>query len=159
GRRVEKALNGTLAEPARVVLDVPQDAIEGSVKAYVKLYPSSFSQLVEGLENIFQMPFGCFEQTSSTTYPNVLAPHYLTRTTHDAARVKAKARQYIHLGYQRLLTFEVQGGGFDWYGRPPANQTLTAYGLMEFEDMAKVHDVDPNLLSRTRAWLLSRRKD
>ena len=28
-----------------------------------------------------------------------------------------KARQYIHLGYQRLLGFEVDGGGFDWFGR------------------------------------------
>src|SRR5262249_53761493 len=47
--------------------------------------------------------------------------------------------------------------GFDWFGRPPANRTLTAYGLMEFQDMAKVHDVDPRLIERTRAWLLSQR--
>jgi uncharacterized protein YfaS (alpha-2-macroglobulin family) len=158
GRRVEKAFNGSLTEPATVVLDVPQGAIEGSVKAYVKLYPSSFSQLVEGLENIFQMPSGCFEQTSSTTYPNVLALDYLTRTKQDVPKVKTRAKQFIHLGYQRLLGFEVQGGGFDWYGRPPANQTLTAYGLQEFEDMAKVHDVDPNLIQRTRQWLLNKRK-
>jgi len=67
-------------------------------------------------------------------------------------------RQYIHLGYQRLLGFEVRGGGFDWFGNPPANQTLTAYGLMEFEDMAKVHDVDPRLIERTRNWLLGQRQ-
>jgi hypothetical protein len=40
------------------------------------------------------------------------------------------------------VSFEVAGGGFDWFGRPPANVTLTAYGLMEFRDMARVHDVD-----------------
>src|SRR5262249_30182022 len=108
-------------------------------------------------DGIFRMPYGCFEQTSSTTYPNVLALDYLKRTGKSMPEVEAKARQYIHLGYQRLLGFEVQGGGFDWYGKAPANRTLTAYGLMEFADMAQVHDVDPTLIERTRRWLLEQR--
>ena len=73
-------------------------------------------------------------------------------------QVEAKARQYIHLGYQRLLSFEIRGGGFDWFGNPPANRTLTAYGLMEFQDMARVHPVDPELIARTRRWLLDQWK-
>jgi uncharacterized protein YfaS (alpha-2-macroglobulin family) len=158
GRRVETAFNGTLGNPAEHTLDVPGNAIEGSVKAFVKIYPSNLSQLIEGLDNIFRMPYGCFEQTSSTTYPNVLALDYLRRNKLNSPALEAKARQYIHLGYQRLVGFEVQGGGFDWYGRPPANVTLTAYGLMEFTDMARVHDVDPNLLRRTRDWLLKQRQ-
>ena len=124
----------------------------------MKIYPSAFSQLVEGLDAIFQRPFGCFEQTSSTTYPNVLALDYLRRTGRSIPAVETKARQFIHLGYQRLVSFEVQGGGFDWFGHPPANRTLTAYGLLEFQDMARVHDVDPRLIERTRNWLLSQRK-
>ena len=117
-----------------------------------------FVELVEGLDAIFRMPSGCFEQTSSTTYPNVLALDYLRRTKKTVPEVEAKARQYIHVGYQRLISFEVSGGGFDWFGNPPANRTLTAYGLMEFEDMACVHDVDPRLIERTRGWLLSQRR-
>jgi uncharacterized protein YfaS (alpha-2-macroglobulin family) len=157
GRRVEAVHSGALHQPATVRLTLPV-AIEGSPRLLVKLYPSTFSQLVEGLEAIFQMPSGCFEQTSSTTYPNVLALDYLRRTKKSVPQVEAKARHYIHLGYQRLLGFEVPGGGFDWFSRPPANRTLTAYGLMEFEDMAKVHDVDPKLIERTRAWLLKQRR-
>ncbi len=157
GRRVEQVFNGALNQPADIALDLPKEAIEGSAKAILKVYPSSFSQLLEGLENIFQRPYGCFEQTSSTTYPNILALDYLRRTKTNVPEVEAKARQYIHLGYQRLLTFEVAGGGFDWFGCPPANRTLSAYGLMEFEDMARVHDVDPELIMRTREWLLKQR--
>jgi hypothetical protein len=56
-------------------------------------------------------------------------------------------------GYQRLLTFEVPGGGFSWFGEAPANKILTAYGLMEFSDMAKVSEADPRLIERTRDWL------
>ncbi len=158
GRRVERVASGTLQQPAEVELGVPANAIPGSVRAFVKIYPSSFSQLVEGLDAIFQRPYGCFEQTSSTTYPNVLALDYLRRTGKSLPAVEAKARQYIHLGYQRLMSFEIAGGGFDWFGNPPANRTLTAYGLMEFQDMARVHDVDPRLIDRTRRWLLGQQK-
>src|SRR5690606_33978486 len=34
---------------------------------------------------------------------------------------------------------------------------LTAYGLLEFTDMAQVMPVDRAMIERTRAWLLSRR--
>ena len=158
GEKVEYLSSGTLLPSVTEQLSVPDDAVENSVTAYVKIYPSTFSELVEGLDNIFRMPNGCFEQTSSTTYPNVLALDYLRRNKKSVPEIEAKARQYIHVGYQRLVSFEVKGGGFDWFGNPPANITLTAYGLMEFEDMAKVHDVDPKLIHRTRLWLLGKRQ-
>ncbi len=154
GKPIEQVFNGILQKTTEISCAVPPQAIEGSVKAIVKIYPSSFSQVVEGLDAIFRLPYGCFEQTSSTTYPNVLALDYLRQTKKNLPEVEAKAQQYIHLGYQRLLSFEVAGGGFDWFGNPPANRILTAYGLMEFRDMARVHDVDAQLIERTRQWLL-----
>src|SRR5260370_12867366 len=76
------------------------------------------------------------------------------KRTHKRAReVQARAEGYIANGYQRLLTFEVPGGGFSWFGNAPANKILTAYGLMEFYDMSKVHDVDAKLILRTQQWL------
>ena len=161
GRAVETPFNGVLWQPVQLDLAVPDNAIPDSARLLLKIYPSAFSQVLEGLDSIFRMPSGCFEQTSSTTYPNVLALDYLSRTktrVPEVEKVKQKAKEFIHLGYQRLLGFEVQGGGFDWFGRPPANRTLTAYGLMEFNDMARVHDVDPKLIERTRKWLLDQRK-
>jgi hypothetical protein len=162
GRAVEQAWNGALVQAKEFDITLPDSAVEDSAQLLLKIYPSTFSQALEGLDSIFRMPTGCFEQTSSSTYPNVLALDYLRRTgkgVKDARGndVEAKARNYVHLGYQRLVSFEVPGGGFDWFGRPPANRTLTAYGLLEFQDMARVHDVDPKLISRTRAWLLSKR--
>jgi anti-sigma factor RsiW len=155
GRRVERVVNGTLGQPKAIDIERPAEAIDGSRRTILKIYPSSFSQLVEGLDSIFQMPYGCFEQTSSTTYPNLLALDYLRRTKTSAPAIEAKAQQYLHLGYQRLLSFEVPGGGFEWFGHDPANRVLTAYGLMEFEEMARVHEVDPQVIARTQHWLLS----
>src|SRR5947209_12076613 len=105
------------------------------------------------MDSLLRMPFGCFEQTSSSTYPNMLALDYMKRTKKLTPEVHAKAEGYIGNGYQRLLTFEVPGGGFSWFGNAPANKILTAYGLMEFYEMSKVHDVDPKLIARTQQWL------
>jgi hypothetical protein len=99
-----------------------------------------------------------FEQTSSSTYPNVLALDYMKRTKKLTPEVHAKAEGYIANGYQRLLTFEVPGGGFSWFGQAPANKILTAYGLMEFSDMSKVYDVDPKLILRTQQWLAAQQQ-
>ena len=111
GRRIEQVFNGTLQKPARISFSVPQEAIEGSVKAIVKIYPSSFSQVVEGLDAIFQRPYGCFEQTSSTTYPNVLALSYLRQIKKNLPEVEAKARQYIHPRLSTTLEFRGSGRG------------------------------------------------
>ncbi|MFG0284782.1 MAG: alpha-2-macroglobulin family protein [Phycisphaerales bacterium JB039] len=158
GEQVDRVLSGALRQPATIPIEFPPAAVEGSEQVICKLYPSTFSQVLEGLDGIFRQPHGCFEQTSSTTYPNLLALDYLRRTQTTAPEVEVRAQQYIHLGYQRLLSFEVPGGGFDWFGSPPANATLTAYGLMEFQDMARVRDVDSRLIERTRRWLLGRQQ-
>ena len=139
-------------------LNFPAAAITGAGAILVRLYPSPLSQVIEGMDSILRMPGGCFEQTSSSTYPNVLAMDYMKRTNKLTPEVHAKAEGYIANGYQRLLTFEVPGGGFSWFGRAPANKILTAYGLMEFSDMSKVYDVDPRLIQRTQQWLAAQQQ-
>jgi uncharacterized protein YfaS (alpha-2-macroglobulin family) len=136
----------------------PANSIPEASKIVVRLYPGPLSQVIEGMDSILRMPGGCFEQTSSSTYPNVLALDYMKRTKKLTPEVHAKAEAYIANGYQRLLTFEVPGGGFSWFGNPPANKILTAYGLMEFSDMGKVYDVDPKVIERTQQWLADRQQ-
>src|SRR5207248_1856109 len=47
--------------------------------------------------------------------------------------------------------------GYEWFGQAPAHEALTAYGLLQFRDMARVADVDPAMVTRTRHYLLTRR--
>ncbi len=153
GREQNLVFNGRLENTVQHEVDFPANAIPEASKIFVRLYPGPLSQVVEGMDSLLRMPFGCFEQTSSSTYPNVLALDYMKRTKKLTPEVHAKAEGYIANGYQRLLTFEVPGGGFSWFGSAPANKILTAYGLMEFYDMSKVYDVDPKLIARTQQWL------
>jgi uncharacterized protein YfaS (alpha-2-macroglobulin family) len=159
GREQNAVFNGRLENTVEHELNFPANSIPEASKIFVRLYPGPISQVVEGMDAILRMPSGCFEQTSSSTYPNVLALDYMKRTKQLTPEVHAKAEGFIANGYQRLLTFEVPGGGFSWFGSAPANKILTAYGLMEFYDMSKVHDVDPKLISRTQGWLASQQRE
>jgi len=155
GERIERTCNGVLKDNWTDTFTLGPESIPDSQSLWVKFYPSRFSEIVEGLESIFQAPYGCFEQTSSTTYPNVLVLDYMKRMGRLTPEIEIKARKFINAGYQRLLTFEVPGGGFEWFGRPPANICLTAYGILEFTDMARVHPVDEAVTERARKWLFA----
>jgi hypothetical protein len=153
GREQSVVFNGRLENTVEHAVNFPPTAIPDAATILVRLYPGPLSQVIEGMDSLLRMPFGCFEQTSSATYPNVLALDYMKRTNKLTPEVHAKAEGFIANGYQRLLTFEVPGGGFSWFGNAPANKILTAYGLMEFYDMSQVHDVDAKVIQRTQAWL------
>jgi len=152
------ATGGRLEGDVSAGFTIPAGAIAGASKAHLKIYPGVFSQLVEGLDKILRMPSGCFEQTSSATYPNILVLDYMKSTGIVTPELAMKAEGFINQGYQRLLSFEVDGGGFEWFGRAPAHKILTAYGLMEFHDMSQVFNVDPAVISRTQEWLVSQQE-
>ncbi len=158
GRERTEVFNGRIESTVAHEVNFPASAIPDASKILVRLYPGPLSQVIEGMDAILKMPGGCFEQTSSSTYPNILALDYMKRTRKSTPEVHAKAEGYIANGYQRLLTFEVPGGGFSWFGQAPANKILTAYGLMEFFDMSKVYDVDPRVVERTQRWLAAQQQ-
>lgn len=153
GKRFEDIISDRLDVTVTKQVAFPKNAIAGANMLMLKLYPGIYSQVVEGLDKMLGMPFGCFEQTTSVTYPNVLILDYVRQTEQAKPESEMQAEQYISIGYQRMLSFEVQGGGFSWFGDAPANRCLTAYGLMVFKDMAKVYEIDDRVISRTADWL------
>lgn len=144
-----------LDKSVNITLDIPENSIADSQELFVKVYPGVMAQAVEGLDSILQMPNGCFEQTSSSTYPNVLVLQYMEKIKKITPEIELKALDYIAQGYQRLLTYEVDGGGFEWFGEKPAHFVLTCYGMMEFVDMAQVYQIDDDLIPRTAQWMVS----
>lgn len=134
------------------------EPMKGSIKAHLKAYPDILTDLVSGIESILQEPYGCFEQTSSSTYPNILALQYLKETGTASGEVERRALAYIQNGYKRLIAFETKEYGFEWFGHTPPHEGLTAFGLMEFLEMQQVYSgVSKNMIERTKQWLLSRK--
>jgi uncharacterized protein YfaS (alpha-2-macroglobulin family) len=164
GQLVEKADTDRFAGKedtlvtTRHTFPVPANAVPGAGKLFVKVYPGVFSQVMEGADGILRMPGGCFEQTSSSAYPNILAVAYLRKTNQANPTMMLKAETVLQAGYQRLLTFERPGGGFDWWGRGEPLIWLSAYGLNEFNDMSKVMDIDRGIITRTQQWLIKQQE-
>lgn len=132
--------------------------IPHSIQVRFSAYPTVVSDILSGVEGMLREPYGCFEQTSVSSYPNALILSYL-KTTGDAdPLLVARAKELLEKGYNRLITFSTKDNGYEWFGSDPGHEALTAYGLMQFEDMAKLSNVvDREKMKRTAAWLMSRR--
>jgi alpha-2-macroglobulin-like protein len=157
GFPVAQEFGGVLERTVEHELDIPADVAPGSVETQATVFPTPLASLTEALAALLQEPCGCFEQTSSSNYPNVMALRYLqTHRGVDPALVK-RAADLAARGYQRLVSYETKERGYEWFGANPGHEALTAYGVMEFTDMAGVTAVDADMLARTRAWLLARR--
>lgn len=131
--------------------------IDGSVETRIKIYRDLEGQLLDGIESMLHEPYGCFEQTSSSTYPNIYVLKYLKESGRINPQIEAKALAYINAGYKRLIGFETSENGFEWFGHAPAHEALTAYGLLEFTDMREFVKVDEDMMTRTKKFLLDRR--
>ncbi|MBC9915377.1 alpha-2-macroglobulin family protein [Chitinophaga varians] len=131
--------------------------VPGTLRVDLNQYQELEELTMEVITDMLREPHGCFEQTSSTTYPNIFILKYLQQTGKLNPEIKKKARDYLRSGYILLNSYETPGGGFEWFGHVPPQEVLTAYGLMEFTDMKEFIKVDEAMLTRTKKFLLRRR--
>ncbi|MHC5078765.1 MAG: alpha-2-macroglobulin family protein, partial [Planctomycetota bacterium] len=157
GFPVGEAYGGKLAGTAKWEIRIPNSVVADSVEARAAVYTSPLATLTDALKGLIREPHGCFEQTSSTTYPNIMVMQYLETHPLSEPEVAARCRVLLDRGYKRLVGFECKQKGYEWFGRDPGSEGLTAYGVMEFTDMARVYPVNGDMLERTRRWLKDRR--
>ena len=132
--------------------------MEGTADGQLKVYISQVSTLIGGLDGMLSEPGGCFEQASSTNYPNVMILRYLKTAQIAAPRVTARAHALLGDGYKLLTGYETPTKGYEWFGSTPGHEALTAYGLVEFTDMKQVFpEVSGAMIKRTADWLHARR--
>ena len=154
-----RSWGGKLAhgEPATVTVPLPADSVQGSGHLLLRVFPSPLAGMAQGLQGLLHEPCGCFEQASSSNYPNVMVLSYLQACGDDVPAIAARARELLPRGYQRITGYECKERGYEWFGGDPGHEALTAYGLLQFHDMQQVHDVDAGMVQRTTQWLLQRR--
>ncbi|MCE9544641.1 MAG: hypothetical protein K8T25_03865 [Planctomycetia bacterium] len=157
GFPVSESYAGKLEGEREQTVALPKEWVKGSLSVSLECYPTTLADLEKGMESIFQEPSGCFEQASMSNYPNVLMMQYMQEHNVADPAVTRRARDLMKSGYGKLSAFECKQKGYEWFGGDPGHEALTAYGLMEFRDMAAVYEVDPTMLKRTSEWLLARR--
>ena len=167
GRLLSRSSSAIIGSGWESVIDVPREAIDGSVRADVRVFGSLVADALAGLESMLRQPDGCFEQTSSANYPNVMVLRALRdmkpQDWPDGAErfdeTRLNAQRLVDLGVQRILTFQKPSGGFALYpDRATADQMLTAYGILQLVWASDVTQVDPEVIERAANWLSAQQK-
>lgn len=146
---------GTSSGAERFSLTIPAEAVPGSVEVFASLAPApppptlpsqppregpppTPAMVLDDLESMLHEPYGCFEQTTSTNWPNLVVLQTLLETGVDAHALD-KAWALAEAGYRRLLSFRNSGsGGFALYpGQPPAAR-YTALALPQLAAFASL---------------------
>jgi len=157
GYPVHESFAGKMSGRASVSLPLDENLVPGSLEVSVRAFPSPMADVMTGIDSILTEPHGCFEQASATNYPNAMVLLYLENNEIAAPTVSRRANQMLDRGYQKIIAYECDRLGYEWFGDDPGHEALSAFGLMQFTDMARVMHVNAQMISRTRDWLLTRR--
>jgi uncharacterized protein YfaS (alpha-2-macroglobulin family) len=162
GEELAQTASAVFGESGALDINVPMDAIKGSVRAELKIYPNLMAHALEGIEGILQRPYGCAEQTISSTYPNVMILRYLEpqseKLSPQMRKIADKARRYAQAGYERLLGYRAENGGFGYWGRGETDLALTAYALRFLNDAGDFIAVDEDVVAAARRLILSQQQ-
>jgi A-macroglobulin TED domain/Alpha-2-macroglobulin family/MG2 domain/Carboxypeptidase regulatory-like domain/A-macroglobulin receptor binding domain/Macroglobulin domain MG3 len=162
GEEIAGIASAIFADNGVLDIVVPEAAIKGSVRAELKIYPNLMAHALEGIEGILQRPYGCAEQTISSTYPNVMLLRYLEpqgeRLSAPMRKVAEKARGYARKGYEKLLGYRSENGGFAYWGRGDADAALTAYALRFLSGARDFIEVDQDVIEGARKFLIDQQQ-
>jgi hypothetical protein len=157
GQELSVTAGDVLDSGSGLELEIAPDMIPNSKRGELKIYPNLLTHVIEGVEAIMQRPYGCGEQTISSTYPSLLLlRHYKKKG--EAFPLSARAQRYLSDGYSRLLNYRADDGGITYWGSGEPDVALTAYALQFFVDAREVMSVDQELLNHTREWLVKQQQ-
>jgi len=136
-------------------LNLPANALPKTQKAELKIYPNLHSHIAESVEGLLERPYGCGEQTISSTYPNLM----VLRFAKPDSALASKAKRYLQKGYERLLGYQGSDGGFTyWGGKSSSDTALTAYAIRFLNDVGTKIDVNTGVIKRAEDWLIKQQR-
>ncbi|MFL6216219.1 MAG: carboxypeptidase regulatory-like domain-containing protein [Blastocatellia bacterium] len=154
GEEMTATTSQVFGESTALTMNIPDIAIAGTARGELKIYPNLSAHVLEAIEAIMQRPYGCAEQTISSAYPSLLALRLYQPQDDKVPPLTQRARQYVQAGYERLLRYREEAGGFSYWGRGNADVALTAYALQFLNDAARFISVDEDVVEAARDWLI-----
>ena len=154
GERRELVVNGVSAASRPMQLAIPAAAIPDSIQAQVTVFPSLLSRILAAMSALLTRPYGCAEQTISSTYPNLLFLRALHEQKLDGGDLAIRAEKNLRDGYERLLNYQGADGGFSYWSRQDSpDVALTAYAIRFLQDAKQIIPIDEERLETARKWL------
>ena len=141
-------------------IEFPSHAFRNTRQTEIKIYPNMFAHVAESIEGLLERPHGCGEQTTSSTYPNLLILKIEKELKKELdPNLKKQAQAYLEDGYKRLLNYQTSSGGFSFWGKTDTpNTALTAYILRFLRDAGEFTEVDDATVERAENWLIAQQK-
>jgi len=158
GEEKTDTLTQVFSDSSAIEVNIPDVAIKGTPRAELKIYPNLMAHLLEGIEGIMRRPYGCAEQTISSAYPSLMVLRYYKRSGEEFPAVAEKAQRYVKAGYERLLNYRTEDGGFTYWGRGESDAALTAYALRFLTDAREFVAVDDDATSGARDWIVKHQR-
>jgi hypothetical protein len=156
GEEKTETVSQVFGDAASLELTIPDTAIPGSVETTLKVYPNLTAHVLESIEAILERPYGCGEQTISSTYASVLFLKYAKEAGAEKSPLAVRARRYAQLGYERLLSYRAPSGGFSYWGKgDAADLALTVYAIKFLSDASEFVAVDDSVIQEAASWVLN----
>ncbi|NJM53846.1 MAG: hypothetical protein HC846_10925 [Blastocatellia bacterium] len=145
-------------ESAVFKVNFPVNAFPDTKQATLKIYPNLLSHVAESVNGLLKRPYGCGEQTLSSTYPNLLILKANENFKNVDEAILKTAKSYLQEGYKRMLNYQTKEGGYSYWGNDP-NVPLTAYALRFLSDAEDLIEVDEKIAERMQEWLLEKQNE
>lgn len=131
--------------------------INGSFSSSYYVFEHTALQMFEDIESLKREPYGCFEQLSSTVYPNIFILDYLKSVKKIDVRTEGIAIRNMKKGYQKMLSYKNKDGGFGYFTSSESDVAISAFALLEFRDLKKYVAIEPKIIQDLTAFILSKK--
>ncbi len=152
GEEIVKTESEIFRDSVNFEVNFPANSLPKTPRAELKIYPNLLAHVAESVTGLLKRPYGCGEQTISSTYPNLMILKVLRNA--DNPKLKAQAQKFLQQGYERLLSYQHSDGGFSVWTKDAPDVALTAYALRFLSDASEFIEVDDDVITRAQTWLL-----
>ncbi|XP_076859405.1 alpha-2-macroglobulin-like protein 1 isoform X2 [Brachyhypopomus gauderio] len=143
------------AVETNITLTLPEVFVEGSPTASVSVLGDLMGRVLQNLDNLLAMPYGCGEQNMLLFAPDIFILEYLESSGQLTPTIKTKAASFLLSGYQRELTYKHEDGSYSAFGMTDksGNTWLTAFVMKSFEAAKRYIFIDQEVINQARTWL------
>lgn len=106
-------------------ITVPENTLVSRSSYEISLSNNPIQHLESIISSLLIYPYGCIEQSVSTTVPNVMAKKFAQYFTNSKIDIK-KSEEQTKVGLARIASMQVDNGGFAyWQGSSSADLHIT----------------------------------
>ncbi|HZA51370.1 MAG TPA: alpha-2-macroglobulin family protein, partial [Myxococcaceae bacterium] len=128
--------------------------IPGSERTSIWLTANPYAESFDHLTYLLQYPYGCIEQTTSSTRPLLFVSELIQRVD-PTLTARGKLEDMVMHGVNRVLSMQTPSGGFGyWMGDPNPTAWGTAYATHMLLDAQKAgYAVPKERLDQVLGWI------